>query len=322
MKAILFDQPGGPEVLYVGTTPRPVAGPGELLVKVHATALNRADTLQRKGQYPPPPGESTILGLELSGEVVEVGLGVTRWKPGDKVCGLVGGGGYAEYAILRADMAFEIPSGYSWAQAAAIPEAFLTAWQCLRWITRLQKGEHVLIHAGASGVGSAAIQLARELGAVVWVTASASKHAFCTTLGAHKCIDYHAEDFAEVLGGAAVDVVVDCIGGTYFQKNLHVLRMDGRMVLLAMMGGAQVPEVDLRPVLGKRLMIQGSTLRNRSMDYKAALCEDLHTFAWPLFEEGVLRSIVDRIFNFEEVVAAHQYMEENRNQGKIILQLS
>ena len=323
MKAVLFDSFGGPEVLYLGETEQPRPGPGEVLVRVHATALNRADTLQRKGLYPPPPGESSILGLEMAGEVVETGPGAEKWKAGDAVCGLLGGGGYAEYAVIHEDMALPVLPGWSWAQAAAVPEAFLTAWQSLQWIGALKREERVLIHAGASGVGSAAIQLARALGAEPWVTASASKHGFCRQLGAVGCVDYQTEDFSALLDASlprgGVDVLLDCIGAPYLHKNLQVLRTDGRMVLLAMMGGALAESLDLRLVLGKRLNLHGSTLRNRSREYKVRLTRDLHAFAWPRFAEGTLHPVLDVAFPIEEAAQAHQYMEENRNTGKIAL---
>ncbi len=325
MKAVLFDAFGGPEVLYLGETEQPRPGPGELLVRVRATALNRADTLQRRGLYPPPPGESSILGLEMAGEVAETGPGVQKWKVGDAVCSLLGGGGYAEYAVIPENMALPVLPGWSWAQAASVPEAFLTAWQSLQWISALKSGERVLVHAGGSGVGTAAVQLARALGAEPWVTASASKHDLCRQLGAAGCIDYRTEDFSALLDasrpGGGVDVLLDCIGAPYLHQNLQVLRTDGRMVLLAMMGGAVAESLDLRLVLGKRLNLHGSTLRNRDRAYKERLVQDLYTFAWPRFAEGTLHPVLDCTFPLEEVAQAHRYMEENRNTGKIALLL-
>lgn len=323
MRAILFDSPGDPEVLYIGNFPDPVPQDHELLIRVHATALNRADLLQRRGHYPPPQGESPVLGLEIAGEVVAVGKQAGHWKPGDRVCGLVGGGGYAEFATLPAALALPVPIGWSWEMAAAIPEAFMTAWQSLSWLGRLAPGEKVLLHAGASGVGSAAIQLAREMGASeIFVTASSAKHALCYRLGATLAMDYTAEDFSVALGSICpegVDVIVDCIGGAYFQKNLQTLRLDGRLIMLAMMGGSSAPDTDLMPFLRKRLQVTGSTLRNRSLEYKSRLARDLFQFAWPLFEKNRLKPVIDRIFSMEEVVAAHTYMEHNKNQGKIVL---
>lgn len=325
MKAILFDQPGPPEVLYLGEVPVPSPGKGELLLRVRAAALNRADLLQRKGNYPALPGESPVLGLELAGEVVAVGSEVAQWTAGQAVCGLVGGGAYAEYALLREELAWPLPEGWTWEMGAAIPEAFLTAWQSLVWLGKTQPGERVLIHAGASGVGTAAIQLARELGAEVWVTASAAKHALCLELGAFQCIDYKTTDFVEAMHhfeqGVWPDVIVDCIGGSYFQQNLQALRMDGRLVILALMGGARPDYADLSPLLRKRLTIMGSTLRNRSLEYKSQLARDLFAFAWPRFADGRLKSVIGKVFPWTEAVIAHHYMETNQNQGKIVLTL-
>ena len=323
MKAILFDQPGGPEVLYAGIFQDPQPQDNELLVRVRATALNRADLLQRRGHYPPPKGDSPVLGLEIAGEVIGIGKDTGPWKIGDRVCGLIGGGGYAELAVLPASVAMPVPEGWSWEMAAAVPEAFMTAWQSLSWLGRLAPGEKVLVHAGASGVGTAAIQLAREMGASeIFVTASPGKHALCAKIGATCAIDYRSEDFEEVLATICpdgIDVIVDCIGAPYFQKNLNALGLDGRLVMLAMMGGASVEQTDLMLLLRKRLQVMGSTLRNRSLEYKSRLSGDLYRFAWPLFEKGRLRPVVDRIFPMEEALAAHRYMENNQNQGKIVL---
>ncbi len=325
MKAILFDRPGPPEVLYTGELPVPSPQKGELLIRVRAAGLNRADLLQRKGNYPALPGESPVLGLELAGEVAAVGPEVTQWAEGQAVCGLVGGGAYAEYALLREEMALPLPEDWTWEMGAAVPEAFLTAWQSLVWLGKIQPGERVLIHAGASGVGTAAIQLARELGAEVWVTASPEKHAFCRDLGAFQCVDYKTTDFVEALRayeqGVWPDVIVDCVGGSYFQRNLQALRMDGRLVILALMGGARLDQADLSPLLRKRLTIIGSTLRNRSLEYKSRLVRDLYAFAWPRFTEGRLKPVIDTVFHMSEAAQAHDYMEANRNKGKIILTL-
>lgn len=326
MQAIQLTTFGGPEQLFLGSFPTPKPSEQEVLVRVEATALNRADTLQRQGKYPPPPGESPILGLEMAGTVAEVGKGVTKWQPGDRVCGLLGGGGYAEYAVVHEDMALPIPGGMDAEQAAAIPEVFLTAFQALQWLARLQAGETVLIHAGGSGVGTAAIQLARVMGARSMVTASASKHAICLELGAEKAIDYREEDFeAAVLAYTqqqGADVALDFIGAPYFQQNINVLRTDGRLILLALMGGVKTEQLNISSVLRKRLQITGSTLRARTLEYKIALAQDLFRFAWPLFEEGTLKPIVDSVFDWKDVAEAHRYMEANRNVGKIVLRVS
>lgn len=325
MLAIQIRTFGGPEQLFMGPWPTPAPAEKEILVRVEATALNRADILQREGKYPPPPGESPIPGLEMAGTVVETGKGVSKWRPGARVCGLLGGGGYAEYAVIHEDMALPFPGGLDAVQAAAIPEAFLTAFQSLHRLARLQPGELVLIHAGASGVGTAAIQLARAMGARAVATASAAKQAACLALGAEKVVDYRHEDFESALmdhtNGEGVDVIVDCIGAPYFQPNLNLLRTDGRLVLLAMMGGAKVDQFNLLPLLRKRLQITGSTLRNRSLEYKIALSRELFRFAWPLFETGSLKPVADSVFDWRDAADAHRYLEANRNVGKVVLRV-
>jgi len=323
MKAILIAQPGGPEQLYLGEFPTPRPGPKEILVKVVATALNRADSLQRQGKYPPPPGASPLLGLEMAGEVVEIGNEVTQWQPGQRVCGLLPGGGYAQFAVIHEDLALPIPEGLTFAQAAAIPEVFLTAYQSLVWLGALQAAERVLIHAGASGVGTAAIQIARELGAEVLVTASAPKHSLCKSLGASLAIDYKNEDFSEEVSsytnGQGVDLILDFIAAPYFQANLDLLQTDGRLVMLALMGGVKPESVNLAPILTRRLQIMGSTLRNRDLSYKIRLTQSFHSFAWPRFLRKQLVPVIDRAISWERVQEAHEAMEANENAGKIVL---
>lgn len=326
MKAVIIKEFGGPEQLILGKweTPKPAAN--EVLVKVHASALNRADTLQRKGVYPPPAGASPILGLELAGEVAEVGNAVTRWQKGDQVFGLVPGGGYAEYATIHEDMAMALPKGLSFEQAVAIPEVFLTAFQALRWLANIQPNETLLVHAGASGVGTAAIQLAQHMEAQVIVTASAGKHQTCLDLGAKLAIDYKTEDFQartlEFTNGKGVDVIIDFIAAPYFQQNIEALAVDGRMVILALMGGTKVPEFNLAKMLRKRLSVMGSTLRARSQDYQIKLTQDLAAFALPLIEQGKIKPVIDSVFDWAEVAEAHRYMEANKNVGKIVLKIS
>lgn len=325
MKAILIKEFGNADQLIMGEFPAPQPAANEILVKVHATALNRADLLQREGKYPPPPGESPILGLEMAGEVVAVGDAVTRWQPGDRACGLLGGGGYAELAVIHEDLAMPIPPNLTFEQAAAIPEVFLTAFQALYQLANLQPEESVLLHAGASGVGTAAIQLAKQADATIFVTASASKHDFCRQLGAQHTIDYQKENFEttilEKTNGKGVNVVVDFIGAPYFQQNLNVLQMDGRLVLLATMGGVKISELQIGNILRKRLHIIGSTLRARSLDYKIALTRDFRLFAWELFEKDILQPVVDKVFDWQDVAEAHRYMESNQNKGKIVLRV-
>ncbi|MEL6862975.1 MAG: NAD(P)H-quinone oxidoreductase [Bacteroidota bacterium] len=326
MKAILVKEPGGAEALMFGTWETPAPRENEVLVRVQATALNRADLLQRKGKYPPPPGVSSILGLEMAGVVEEVGTGVTKWRKGDKVCGLLSGGGYAEYALIHEDLALPIPQQFSMEEAAAIPEVFLTAYQALKWLSKLQPKERILIHAGASGVGTAAIQLARFMGAEVIVTASASKHARCMELGAALAIDYQSQEFyqkvMEYTDKKGVDVIIDFIAAPYFDANIRSLATDGRLIILALMGGVQLERFHLGPILRKRLHIIGSTLRTRDLSYKIALSQDLKSFAWPLFENGQIKPIIDSVFDWTEVANAHRYMEANRNKGKIVLRIN
>jgi tumor protein p53-inducible protein 3 len=325
MQAVLVPSPGGPEQLQIGTWQKPVPAARQFLVRVESTALNRADTLQRAGKYPPPPGASPVLGLEIAGRVAELGAEVSKFGIGDAVFGLLPGGGYAQYAVIHEDMAMPIPGGMSMEQAAAIPEVFLTAFQALQWLARLQKGEKVLIHAGASGVGTAAIQLAREMGAEVMATASAGKHTLCSRLGAKHVIDYKKESFAKVVAeltqGRGADVIIDFIAAGYFSQNIDSLATDGRLILLAMLSGGKINEFDLRQLLTKRLSITGSTLRSRSLEYQIALTRDFASFALPRFKDGSLKPVIDSIFDWTQVQQAHMLMESNKNAGKIVLKV-
>ncbi|WP_187264173.1 NAD(P)H-quinone oxidoreductase [Pontibacter beigongshangensis] len=325
MKAILVNTPGGPEQLQLGEYPKPEPKPHELLVKVHATALNRADTLQRQGKYPPPAGASPLLGLEVAGVVEAAGEGCSRYKPGDKVFGLLPGGGYAEYAVIDEAMAMPVPENLSMEEAASIPEVFLTAFQALVWLGRLQTGERVLVHAGASGVGTAAIQLAKAMGAAVVVTASKEKHQVCLELGADKAIDYKNASFKEEVlrytENEGVDLIIDFIAGPYFADNLDCLRTDGRLVMLASLGGGKVESLDVRKILAKRLQITGSTLRTRSRNYQAKLTQELRDFALEKFKTCQLKPVIDSVYNWQEAAAAHRHMEANKNTGKIVLKV-
>lgn len=326
MKAILLPQFGEPEVMQMGEWPTPEPGHKEIRVQIKATALNRADTMQRRGTYPPPPGESPIMGLEMAGVVEKVGAEVTQWQVGDHVCGLLGGGGYAEMCVTHEDMVFRLPKNLSFEEGAAIPEIFLTAFQALHWLAKVEAGEKVLIHAGASGVGTAAIQLVQLHQADCIVTASAAKHATCLELGANHAIDYKKENFAEVIedltAGKGVNVILDFIAAPYFQMNLAALGLEGRLVMLSLIGGIKPKEVNLAPILRKRLQIIGTTLRARSLAYKIALTKDLATKCLPHFETGELKPIIDSIVPWTEVAAAHQRMENNLNTGKIVLKIT
>lgn len=325
MKAVVFDFPGEADVLKLADLPVPAPGEKHIRIKVAAAGVNRADILQRRGKYPPPAGASSILGLEVSGIVESIGKGCTKWKAGDKVMGLLSGGGYAEYVVMHEDMAIPVPFNIHLGQAAAIPEAFLTAFQSLVWLAHTQARETVLIHAGASGVGTAAIQLALALDAVPIVTASKEKHNLCNQLGARAAIDYKVKDFVvelkNITNDKGVDVIIDFIGAPYFKKNLEILRADGRLVLLAAMGGFKVEEFNLLSILSKRVSVMGSTLRARSIDYQIKLTNDFWAFSKKPFADGALRPVIDKMLPFSEVGQAHQLIEENKTAGKIVLKI-
>lgn len=326
MKAVLMKGFGDEEVLYIGETETPHAGDGELLVKVHATALNRADLLQRMGGYPPPKGASEVLGLEMAGEVVGIGSGVDGFTRGDRVCALLPGGGYAEYVVIPADMAMRLPDNLSYEQGAAIPEVFLTAWLNLFQMGRFEKGNTVLIHAGASGVGTAAIQLVRQAGGTSLVTAgSPEKLDKCRELGASAGWNYHEGRFdtfvKEQTDGRGVDIILDFIGAPYYHANIASLAMDGRLIIIGTMGGAKVDDVNLGMLLGRRLEVIGTALRSRSPSHKAALTANFWTFAKERFEDGRLQPIVDSVFDWTEVQDAHRRMAANLNAGKIVLRV-
>lgn len=323
MKAILCKETGTPDVMYIGETPKPIPSSTQVLVKVKATALNRADTLQRQGLYPPPKGESEIMGLEMAGIIEEVGNQITKWKAGDRVFALLAGGGYAEYVTLDEQLLLPIPKNLSFEQAAAVAEVFLTAHQALFWLADLKRDEYVLIHAGASGVGTAAIQLAKLAGAQVIVTAgSSSKLQKCKELGADLAINYKEEDFTEQVKrftqGKGANVIIDFIGASYDQQNMNSISVDGRWVVLAMLGGRK-GELDFAKLLMKRVKLMGSTLRARKLTYKAQLIADFSTRFLPEFVNGNLRPVIDSVFDWENVAEAHHYMEANKNTGKIIL---
>ncbi|SEG16498.1 NAD(P)H-quinone oxidoreductase [Paenibacillus sp. UNC499MF] len=329
MKAVQIKQYGGPEELYIGERPDPVAGEGELLIQVKAAGLNRADLMQREGKYPAVPGESDILGLEMAGVVIGVGSGVTGWREGERVCALLPGGGYAERVTVPAGMAMRLPANLSYAEGAAIPEAFLTAYLNLVKLGGMTEGDYVLIHAGASGVGSAAIQLAREFGAHVLVTAGSSeKLEFCRELGAEYGWNYREGSFLpwlrEATGGHGSDIVLDLVGAPYFTDHLAGAAVGGRIVLVGMTGGSEVPmeSFDLNPLLMKRISIIGSTLRSRSREDKIRLTQQFWQQAGHGFADGALQPVVDRIFPWSRVREAHQWMEANRNKGKVILDIT
>lgn len=326
MRAVQVVNPGPESRLKIGEVPTPVTASNEVLIKVEATALNRADLLQRLGKYPPPKGASEILGLEVAGTIVQTSPECTYYREGDRVIALLSGGGYAEYVAVPYLHVMRLPDELSFDQGAAIPEVFLTAHQALFQLGRLLFDDHVLIHAGASGVGTAAIQLAKHTDAKVYVTASKAKHDKCLALGADLAIDYKSEDFEAVIlektEGRGVDLVIDFVGAPYFKKNLGALAMDGQLVLLAMMGGSKIEQLNLRDLFKKRIQVKTSTLRSRSLSYKAELVEEFWTeFGAPLFSEGKLKPVIDRVFDWHEVEKAHAYMASNQNVGKIVMRV-
>lgn len=326
MKAIIVREPGDAEQLTMGEVPTPEPTEEELLVRVKATALNRADILQREGKYPPPPGASPLLGLEMAGVVERVGSRCAGWKEGDRVFGLLPGGGYGEYCVIPGKMAMPIPENLSFEEAAAVPEVFLTAYQALFWLGSLQRGQRVLIHAGASGVGTAAIQLVREAGAEPLVTAgSPEKLAACRELGAAEAFSYREGPFAprvkEATGGRGVDLILDFVGAPYWEQNVECLATDGRLILISTLGGPKVEKVNLLALISKRIQVTGTTLRARSVDYKIRLTEDFARFALPRFRDGRLKPVIDRVFSWESVREAHRRMEANQNIGKIVLKV-
>lgn len=311
--------------MHLANVPDPVAGPGEVLISVHATAVNRADALQRRGFYPPPPGTSPIIGLEVSGEVEAVGDGVTQWKGGDRVCALLAGGGYAEKTAVPAGQVMLVPDGIDLVTAAAIPEVFITAHDNLVTRGRLIAGETVLIHGGAGGVGTAAIQVARRQGAAVIVTAgSAERLQRCYELGAHHGIDHTREDFvarvAEITDGAGAEVILDVMGAAYLERNLTALARDGRLVVIGLQGGLHA-EIDLNTMLSRRLSLLATTLRSRPTEQKAEIVRRTVEDLWPSFADGSLRPVVDRVLPLDAVVEAHRAMEAGGAVGKIVLRV-
>ncbi|OOO27113.1 NAD(P)H-quinone oxidoreductase [Agrobacterium salinitolerans] len=327
MRFIDLPSHGGPEVMQSSKAPLPKPAKGEILVKVEAAGVNRPDVAQRQGIYPPPKGASPILGLEIAGEVVALGDGVDEFKPGDKVCALANGGGYAEFCAVPAGQALPFPKGYDAVKAAALPETFFTVWANLFQMAGLTEGETVLIHGGTSGIGTTAIQLAKAFGAEVYTTAgSAEKCEACVKLGAKRAINYREEDFAEVVksetGGKGVDVVLDMIGAAYFEKNLSALAKDGCLSIIAFLGGATAEKVDLRPIMVKRLTVTGSTMRPRTADEKRAIRDELVGEVWPLIESGQLSPVINRVFTLDEVAEAHRLMESSSHIGKIVMKVS
>ena len=318
---------GGPEVMTFSNGPLPSPKAGELLVKVQAAGINRPDVAQRQGNYPAPRDASPVLGLEVAGEVVSLGEGVSDFQVGDRVCALANGGGYAEYCVVPAGQALPFPKGYDAVKAAAVPETFFTVWANLFQMAGLTEGESVLIHGGSSGIGTTAIQLAEAFGAEVYTTAgSKEKCDACEKLGAKRAINYKQEDFAAVIkdatGGKGVDVILDMIGASYFEKNIASLAKDGCLSMIAFLGGTIAEKVDLRPIMVKRLTVTGSTMRPRTADEKRAIRDELVEQVWPLLESGKVAPVIHDVIDFAQVAEGHRLMESSSHIGKIVMRVS
>ncbi|MDX1512454.1 MAG: NAD(P)H-quinone oxidoreductase [Gammaproteobacteria bacterium] len=323
MTAIGIAEPGGPEVLRPVTLATPRPGKEQVLIKVAAAGVNRPDVMQRKGMYPPPPGAPETPGLEIAGEVVALGDGAADLSPGDRVCALVTGGGYAEYCVAAASLCLPYPDGMEAVQAAALPETFFTVWTNVFDRGRLTEGERFLVHGGTSGIGTTAIQLARAFGATVFATAgSAEKCRACEELGADAAINYREEDFVERIGelteGRGVDLILDMVAGDYLPRNLKCLATDGRLVQIALQKGPKV-EMNLLPVMLNRLTITGSTLRPRSVSEKAGIAASLRKRVWPLLSQGKVAPVIHETFPLARAADAHALMESSRHIGKILL---
>ena len=324
MTAIEIAEPGGPEVLRPAQRPVPEPGLGEVLIEVAAAGVNRPDTMQRQGLYPPPPGASDIPGLEVSGRVVANGPGAHRYEVGAAVCALTHGGGYAEYCVAPETQTLPVPAGLSVVDAAGLPETCFTVWTNAFERARLRAGERLLVHGGSSGIGTTAIQIASALGARVFATAgSPEKCAACERLGAERAIDYLSEDFVSVVkeltGGEGVDVVLDMVGGSYVQRNLAALRPEGRLAQIAFLESSKC-QLDLNSLMRKRLSIVGSTLRPQSVESKARIAASLEEQVWPLVEAGLVRPVIDTRLPLDQAAAAHARMEAGQHIGKILLE--
>ncbi len=325
MKAVQIREPGGPDVLEITERPDPEPGPGEVLVAVRAAGVNRPDCLQRQGAYPPPPGASDIPGLEIAGEVAAVGEGVEAYAAGDPVCALVAGGGYAQLCTVHESNALPLPGGFSFSEAAAVPETYFTVWHNVFQRGGLQPGETLLVHGGSSGIGTTAIQLAKVFGSRVIASAgSAEKCQACLDLGADRAVNYRDEDFVEavreVTDGNGADVILDMVGGDYISRNYDAAAIEGRVVQIAFLRGRKA-EADFSKLMLKRLVHTGSTLRARSIDFKASIAGELRHQVWPLLEKRTVEPVMDTLFPLERAAAAHRRMEDGQHIGKIVLDL-
>jgi NADPH2:quinone reductase len=323
MRIIDVPVPGGPEALVIAERDVPTAGQGEVLIRVAAAGVNRADILQRLGKYPSPQGAPPFPGLEVSGTIEAVGPGVGEFAPGAAVCALLAGGGYAEYCVAPVEQVLPVPTGVSLVAGAALPEAYFTVWSNVFGYVALKPGESLLVHGGSSGIGSTAIQLAKAFGSPVYATAgSPEKCEFCRSLGASAAFDYRREDFVQAVkaatAGRGVDVILDMVAADYVERNLDALCYEGRLVVIATPRGTKAT-LDVGKVMGKRLTLTGSTLRPRSVAFKGNIKKQLLERVWPLLAKGVLRPVVDREFPFAAAAAAHAYMESSAHMGKILL---
>jgi len=321
MKTIVITKPGGPDVLEMREREKPFPAANEVLIKIMAAGVNRPDIAQRAGHYPAPPGvPADIPGLEVSGIIEQCGEDVKRWRKGDRVCALLGGGGYAEYAAVEAGQCLPIPAGWDYAQASTIPEAVFTVWHNVFQRGRLAVDEHLLVHGGSSGIGITAIQLGKAFGAKVFATAgSKEKCEACISLGATDCVNYKQIDFEEVFQQTGMDVILDMIGGDYIPKNIRLLRPEGRLIFINAMKGNKA-EFEVRTIMQKRLTITGSTLRNRDISFKAALAKEVENHVWPKIESGKFKPVIYKKFPMHEAAAAHALMESSTHIGKIVLE--
>ncbi len=325
MTRIEITEPGGPEVLQSRRVPLPAAAEGEILIRVRAAGINRPDALQRAGKYPMKPGMNPIPGLEVAGEVVAIGSGVSTFAVGDRVCALTNGGGYAEYCTVPAGQALPIPDGLDWIQAAAIPETFFTVWANLFGLGGASRGQRALIHGGTSGIGTTALMLCREFGIEAFATAgSADKCAAIRKLGG-EAINYREQDFvavtAEKTAGQGVNVILDIMGGSYLNGNISALGMDGRLVMLGFLGGARANDIDLLAILGKRAVVTGSLLRARTAAEKAAIADQLREHVWPVLAAGRCLPIIEKVYPLADAAKAHAHMEAGDHIGKIVLKI-
>lgn len=322
MKAVILTEFGAPSVLQLGEKERPVLGKHDILIEVKAAGVNRPDVIQRKGYYPAPKGEpQDILGLEVAGIVAEIGAAVSKWKVGDEVFSLIGGGGYAEYVKVDEFLALPKPKNLSFIEAASMPETLYTVWSNVFQRGQLKKGENFLVHGGSSGIGITAIQLAKIIGANVYTTVgNQEKQDAVTQLGASIAVNYKVDDFAEVLKDIGIDVVLDMIGGEYYEKNIDLMNPDGRLVYINSMGGAKVT-ANLMKIMQKRLTVTGSTLRAREYEFKRALTEDVERDVLPLLEQGHFKPVIYQVFPLADADKAHELMESSEHIGKIVLEI-